>query len=421
MAETFATLEPARCFFDQGRGHGPGWLDRTFTRSFEFFPDKVSGQIITFEDGSTFRRATDYARMKTALVPGSSQSTRAIIQEPLWIGNVGSFSTQPGGYNADDLYIYGFDILDGYGVPNITKPLPVASGGIRNEAVTKCLLQLADQKVNLGESLATIVQSFRLVQEPATALVNGIRQVYTDKSLRPYLSKSLRDLNREGPLKASARKYLEYVYGWRPLMQDIHDVMQLAKEANKSPLLLNARAKATRASVSNGSYDNFSTKTITAFNGVEIVDRVSCSIWARIDPDYSGSRALNQLGLLNPLSLAWELVPFSFVVDWILPIGGVLNAYTAPAGLKFVDGSIGRRFRAAGGYICENQAFMQSYPLYTLESHVPADGQFYYDGYAREHIRDWPIPGLWFDPDPLRSDRSLKGLALAIANLRSLR
>jgi hypothetical protein len=28
---------------------------------------------------------------------------------------------------------------------------------------------------------------------------------------------------------------------------------------------------------------------------------------------------------LNPVSIAWELVPFSFVVDWVFNVGGYLN------------------------------------------------------------------------------------------------
>lgn len=33
-----------------------------------------------------------------------------------------------------------------------------------------------------------------------------------------------------------------------------------------------------------------------------------------------------QLGLLNPEIVAWELLPFSFVADWFIPIGSYLEA-----------------------------------------------------------------------------------------------
>jgi hypothetical protein len=47
---------------------------------------------------------------------------------------------------------------------------------------------------------------------------------------------------------------------------------------------------------------------------------------------------LNQTGFTNPINLLWELLPFSFVADWFLPIGNYLEALTAWNGLEFLDG-----------------------------------------------------------------------------------
>lgn len=44
------------------------------------------------------------------------------------------------------------------------------------------------------------------------------------------------------------------------------------------------------------------------------------------------------LGLLDPLTLAWELIPFSFVVDWFLPVGTYLSQLTALNGLTLMNG-----------------------------------------------------------------------------------
>jgi hypothetical protein len=40
------------------------------------------------------------------------------------------------------------------------------------------------------------------------------------------------------------------------------------------------------------------------------------------------------LGLADPLSVAWELTPWSFVVDWFLPVGDYLNARGALRTIK---------------------------------------------------------------------------------------
>jgi hypothetical protein len=46
-----------------------------------------------------------------------------------------------------------------------------------------------------------------------------------------------------------------------------------------------------------------------------------------------------QTGFTNPLNLAWEILPFSFVLDWFLPIGPYLETLSAFDGLVLVDGS----------------------------------------------------------------------------------
>lgn len=47
---------------------------------------------------------------------------------------------------------------------------------------------------------------------------------------------------------------------------------------------------------------------------------------------------LGELGLLNPLSIGWELVPLSFVLDYFMDIGGFLSALSGPIGLEFAHG-----------------------------------------------------------------------------------
>jgi hypothetical protein len=53
-----------------------------------------------------------------------------------------------------------------------------------------------------------------------------------------------------------------------------------------------------------------------------------------INPDL---QLLQQMGLVNPLSIAWEVVPFSFVVDWFTKFGGVIDATTDFVGCRLRD------------------------------------------------------------------------------------
>jgi hypothetical protein len=48
--------------------------------------------------------------------------------------------------------------------------------------------------------------------------------------------------------------------------------------------------------------------------------------------------AFASLGLTNPLEIVWELLPYSFVLDWLVPVGRYLSVLDADMGLQFLDG-----------------------------------------------------------------------------------
>lgn len=52
---------------------------------------------------------------------------------------------------------------------------------------------------------------------------------------------------------------------------------------------------------------------------------------------------LAQTGIDNPALLAWELLPYSFVVDWFLPVGNYLESLNAFSGFSFVSGWVSYR------------------------------------------------------------------------------
>jgi hypothetical protein len=303
--------------------------------------------------------------------------------------------------------------------------VPLIPEGMRNEAITKSLAKLADQKVNLGENLSTLHQTLQLLTRPSGSLASLVHELYVvgkSKKFWPYLRMSARDLRRFSFTGAAASEYLKYVYGWKPLMQDVHGLIELAKgDAGKS-LLLHATQTVRSQSKSRPKIikDVSDNRTVTV-DGYDVQTIVRSSLWAEIDPEASGARALNQLGLLNPASLLWELVPFSFVVDWVCPIGPVLQALTAPAGLKFVDGSISSRVSAHGGYSVHYDGLTDGSRDVDVKSDSAATGLSFYEGYKRETIRSWPRVGLWINSDPFgRGDRPWKALALSIVGLRGL-
>lgn len=374
------------------------------------------GTWITLPGGDKFRKSTQHAKSTVELVPGGPQSTRGSSKDNKTV-DVYAMSSN-GGFRGDLVLSASnkrpFEVL---GVTSVKAP-PSIPFLQRNEAVTKALLEVADQKVNLGENLATLNMTLGLVRQPVSQLVDELRKVHRYRSFRPFLYKAARDLFSGNTARKTAEEYLKYVYGWKPLMQDVHGLIDLAAEKSGHPLLIHGRGKAVAEAIGPAHrLDDLSFNTQTLTGPCESSSTTRCNIWARVDPDASGVRALNRLGLLNPLSLNWDLVSWSFVVDWILPIGSMFQALSAPAGLIFVDGSISHKVSLEGPYQHRWTALDQD----IIKSDTPADGSVRYAGYTREILSNWPIPGIYIDSDPFRGDRWMKALALSILSMHSLR
>lgn len=399
-----------------------GWTS-SHVRKSQSKSDPARGQWITFPNGSKFRRATNYNVSTLEFQSGAAEVTS-------YSAGWGYYNrvarTSPGGFT-DGNYTspnWAFQLKDEMGISSINSP-PDFDNHERNEAVTKSLNKLADSKANVGENLATFGETVRLFANPIKGLVSLIKKVREDKSMFPLLDKSYRAIYREGLDKRIAGQYLAYVYGLKPLMQDIFSLAEFLKEQAQGPLLLSSRASARRELSATDKYQvNGSYGRGENWHSIHGSGRTNVSLTAKLSDQFSGTRAINQLGLLNPASLVWELVPFSFAVDWVLPIGPVLQALTATAGLDFVDGSVSRRVNAQ--WETADQLIESPGQGRFITNSTPGTGKFSYDGYSRYKLDFWPRPGIWFDPDPLRlassgSDRVLKALALSIVTLRGPR
>jgi hypothetical protein len=111
----------------------------------------------------------------------------------------------------------------------------------------------------------------------------------------------------------------------------------------------------------------------------------------------------------NPAELAWEVIPFSFVVDWAIPIGDTLSALDALRGVTGIQGTESAKYtRVTKGWIRR-----PNYQGVYLTSSTP--GSVYYKGHQRSVITSIPLPPVprW---DPSSSWKTVaNGLALLTA------
>ena len=196
-------------------------------------------------------------------------------------------------------------------------------------ARTECLLKLKERKANYGTFLAEAVRSADMVAMRLGTLADALLAVKHGRlgALKKFLGKrpSSKDL---------ANGLLEWQYGWLPLCSDLYAIAQDLRGRLQPPLIMTAH-RSVHEVVTDES--DLYQAPVTWRNRSQVVNVTNkCQISARVS-DSTVERA-TALGLTNPASLAWELVPYSFVVDWAVPVGNMLEALSASAGLTFVDG-----------------------------------------------------------------------------------
>ncbi len=126
---------------------------------------------------------------------------------------------------------------------------------------------------------------------------------------------------------------LEIRYGMVPLMQDIQGACEVLNKLDFKPVQIRETGTShrTEASKSSGGSPSVS-------GNLDIFERVTLKALVKMgDPHLL---LANQLGFVNLASVAWELVPFSFLFDWALPIGPWLQGFTDFVGLQVSEGSI---------------------------------------------------------------------------------
>lgn len=128
--------------------------------------------------------------------------------------------------------------------------------------------------------------------------------------------------------KELANANLAYRYGVSPLMSDTEAAGQHIAE-----LVIGFKPRRVRA-VHSQSFEDIITEGNFKFTFTTDVT-VKYTILFGLDELWKNQ--LSRLGFTSPANVTWELTPFSFVLDWFLPIGKYLSTLSAFEGLFVYD------------------------------------------------------------------------------------
>lgn len=178
----------------------------------------------------------------------------------------------------------------------------------------------------LGVTIGSYKQSRSMIVDRFKQLGNRVDSTLAKFATTPSHKKA----------KLIASTHLEIIFGWVPLLQDIHAAANTVIQQSAQTAFVSARAK-----------NNF--RIAKGWRKFQVSCMVTRS--ARIEIGNPNTWLAERAGLLNPAAVAWDLVPWSFVVNMFVNTGQLVNSITDFAGLNFHESTITVTRRIDGTYI----------------------------------------------------------------------
>jgi hypothetical protein len=234
------------------------------------------------------------------------------------------------------------------GYPPLDYPYPIGISpdmlvNVTNRAITKFL--------NAAEAIQSSIEAGQDLGEHKET-INGLRSPLS--SLRQHVLgyfpkvRKLGKGKRKGRIameKALADTYLEFQFGWKPLARDIADAYVGLTDNQHFKVY---PVKAT-AGVDYYGYQNtpenpifgsgFYKPLITATSTSSYVIRFKGAVWSKADPDGRiGTAQALQLDLPHFIPTVWDLLPYSFIIDYFTNVGDIIRAASfVTAGVRWVN------------------------------------------------------------------------------------
>lgn len=302
-----------------------------------------------------------YERRVTQNTPGYRSVRRQKVDLPMngfeYDNTVRSFpygtarAYRPNGTGSDWSRVGSLTDVANFGSYELTNEVRSA---IDDRALFGSLKDLKGMDVNLGNAFGERKRTADLILGAAKDLGAAIGNVkrgnirgaidslargdgtLADRLWKDPRRRRISDDLKKGKASSLADRWLQLQYGAIPLLSDVHGAAeQLARMADKPwPL----RVTTSRSFKYNGT----NTAPGEQWNTCPVRRREN-TVYTRkyvyvFTQNYEHLSSLAAWGITNPLAVAYELQPWSFVYDWFLRIGEWIDTFDATAFLQFDKG-----------------------------------------------------------------------------------
>lgn len=183
--------------------------------------------------------------------------------------------------------------------------------------------RIAGSDFNMGVALGEGREALTMISNSATRIFRALRAVKRGHISLAIEVLGVKDLRKAAPLKrkTAAQNWLELQYGWLPLLKDVHGASQFLAKQLEFPLIQSYRVRKVKPYTYGGWPYTRTDVAAYGFHRKQIIARLTEANVAKL------------AGLTDPASVAWELLPFSFIADWFIPIGNYLAARSLASAL----------------------------------------------------------------------------------------
>lgn len=212
-----------------------------------------------------------------------------------------------------------------------------------NKALSKLYERIKEKQAGMNGMLilGELRETIKMLRRPGEGLLNLFSDYLgTAKGLRQEFSRRKGGGNRKRFTKAISDLWLEYSFGWKPLISDVRDIATtVARIANDNALRTDraiasasdSKAECEPAYVFEDIYGGsvgpgfWNHRTRKSELGVRYVAGINASTYGPVD-SFSALARETGFTLDNFVPTVWNLIPYSFLVDYFVNIGDCIEA-----------------------------------------------------------------------------------------------
>lgn len=214
---------------------------------------------------------------------------------------------------------------------------------------------LAERKQSMGMITNRASQMLSFIRKLRSGNLSACAEVLKITRVKTY-TQMLKDKSVKGQIRLSKRRewlltkkykkrlitegdkyfadlFLEFHFGWSPLVKQTYEAVEaLDREIPTGSYRGRAKVDGVKLNL----FTKYTTPFTTTYDHKHKLD-VTAVVGATVSIKNANLALANQMGVVNPFAALWEVIPWSFLIDWFVNVQEWLNSFTEFCGYEIKD------------------------------------------------------------------------------------